>query len=148
MPDVAPGLVKLAVQNGSGTHIVNVMVEPAVPAIFTQNGSGAGAAAALKASDNSLVTASNPLHAGDYVELFLTGLGATTNRGGLEYANEQPTVTIGGKDCAIIYAGRAPGYPGLDQINCAMPSGVSDMAAPVVVRSGARSSNVATLAVQ
>lgn len=148
MPDIAPGLVKLAVQNGTGTHTVNVMVEAAVPAIFTQNASGAGAAAALKASDNSLITAANPLHAGDYVELFLTGLGATTNRGGLEYANQQPTVTIGGKDCAISYAGRAPGYPGLDQINCAVPSGVSDMAAPVVVISGARSSNIATLAVQ
>jgi uncharacterized protein (TIGR03437 family) len=148
MPDVAPGLVKLAVQNGAGTHVVNAMVEPAAPAIFTQNGSGSGPAAALKASNSSLVAADNPLRAGDYVELFLTGLGATTNRGGLEFANQQPVVTIGGKECAVSYAGRAPGYPGLDQINCAVPSGVSDMAAPVVVRSGARSSNVATLAVQ
>ncbi len=148
MPDVAPGLVRLTVQNGAGTHSVNVTVEPAAPAIFTQNGSGSGPAAALKASDGSLVTAANPLHAGDFVELFLTGLGAATSRDGLDYANQQPSVVIGGKDCALSYAGRAPGYPGLDQINCAVPSGVSDMAAPVVVRSGARSSNIATLAVQ
>ncbi len=148
LPDLSPGLVRLTVQNGSGTHTVNGMIEPAVPAIFTQNASGSGPAAALKASDNSLVTAANPLHAGDYVELFLTGLGATTNRGGLEYANQQPAVTIGGKDCTIIYAGRAPGYPGLDQINCAVPAGVSDSAAPVVVTSRARISNVATIAIQ
>jgi uncharacterized protein (TIGR03437 family) len=148
VPDAASGLVKLTVQNGSGSHTVNVLVEPAVPAIFTQNGSGSGPAAALKSADNSLVSAANPLHAGEYVELFVTGLGATTNRGGLDYANRQPTVTIAGQDCAIGYAGRAPGFPGLDQINCLTPSGISNTAAPVVVASGARLSNTATLAVQ
>ena len=147
-PDVAPGLVKLTVQNGSGSHTVNVLVEPAVPAIFTQNGSGSGPAAALRAADASLVTAANPLHGGEYVELFLTGLGATTNRGGLDYANQQPAVTIGGQACALAYAGRAPGFPGLDQINCLVPSGISNTAAPVMVTSGARMSNTATLAVQ
>jgi uncharacterized protein (TIGR03437 family) len=148
VPDAAPGLVKLTVQNGSGSQTVNVLVEPAVPAIFTQDGSGSGPAAALRSADASLITAASPLHAGDYVEVFLTGLGATTTRGGLDYANQQPTVTIGGKDCAVSYAGRAPGFPGLDQINCLVPAGISNTAAAVVVASGARVSNTATLAVQ
>jgi uncharacterized protein (TIGR03437 family) len=89
------------------------------------------------------------LHAGDYVELYATGLGATTNRNGLDYANQQPTVTIGGQDCPVTYAGRAPGYVGLDQINCIVPAGLgNNAAAPVIVTSGARGSNLATLAVQ
>jgi uncharacterized protein (TIGR03437 family) len=94
------------------------------------------------------VSSSNPLHAGDYVELFATGLGATTNRDGLDYAVQQPRVTVGGQDCTVTYAGRAPGYVGLDQINCIVPAGITAGAAQVVVMSGNRSSNMAALAVE
>jgi len=146
LPGGLTGLVQLTVKNSAGSHTVNVLIAPAVPAIFTQNQSGSGAAAALKV-DSSLITPSNPLHAGDYVELFATGLGATTNRGGLDYANTQPTVTIGGEDCPVSFAGRAPGFPGLDQINCIVPTGLSTDTAPVVIVSGTRSSNIATVAV-
>jgi uncharacterized protein (TIGR03437 family) len=129
---------------------VNVFVEAAMPAIFTLDGSGTGPAAAINASNNRVVGSTNPLHAGDYVELYATGLGATTNRGGLDYANQPPTVTIGGQACPVTYAGRAPGYVGLDQINCIVPAvPTSPLGAPlVIVTSGIRSSNAATLAVQ
>ena len=49
----------------------------------------------------------------------------TTRTNNLDYAEIQPTVTIGGKACDISYAGRAPGYPALDQINCSVPAGLS-----------------------
>jgi uncharacterized protein (TIGR03437 family) len=149
IPDSASGLATLTVRSGAGSHTVNVFVEVAMPAIFTLDASGTGPAAAINASNNRVVGSNNPLHAGDYVELYATGLGATTNRGGLDYANQQPTVTIGGQDCPVTYAGRAPGYVGLDQINCIVPAGLGvNAAAPVIVTSGARSSNLATLAVQ
>lgn len=149
MPDELSGLVKLAVRNGSGSHTVNVLVEPAVPALFTLDGSGSGAAAALNAVSGTVVTAQNPLHGGDIVALFATGLGDTRSAGGLNYALLQPVVAIAGQDCAVQFAGRAPGYVGLDQINCVVPSGIaSTNAAPVVVTSAGRSSNVATLAIQ
>lgn len=148
IPDNATGLVKLTVQNGSGSHTVNVIVETAVPAIFTLDASGTGAAAALSAVNYQVVSASNPLHAGDSVELFATGLGQTTSRQGLDYAIQQPTVTIAGQNCPVTFAGRAPGYVGLDQINCVVPAGIgANPATPVVVTSGTRSSNVATLTV-
>jgi uncharacterized protein (TIGR03437 family) len=148
IPDDASGLVTLTVKTGAGRHTVNLLIEPAVPAIFTQDSSGTGPASALNWRNNALVTPSNPLRAGDYLELFLTGLGSTTRRGGLDYANLQPSVIIAGKDCPVSYAGRAPGYRGLDQINCLVPAGLSpDAAAPVQVISGARASNVATVAV-
>lgn len=150
IPDNAAGLVKLTVKNASGTNSVNVLVETAVPAIFTQNGGGTGAASALNASTgNKLVTGSNPLKAGDFVSLYLTGLGATTRRDGLDWANQQPSVTVAGQPCAVSYAGRAPGFKGLDQINCQIPSGLTaDSGAQIVVFSGSRGSNVATVAVQ
>ena len=150
IPDNASGLATLTVRSGAGSHTVNVFVEAAMPAIFTLDGSGTGPAAAINASNNRVVGSTNPLHAGDYVELYATGLGATTNRGGLDYANQPPTVTIGGQACPVTYAGRAPGYVGLDQINCIVPAvPTSPLGAPlVIVTSGIRSSNAATLAVQ
>src|SRR5260370_35395973 len=85
IPDGASGLATLTVRNGAGSHTVNVFVEAAMPAIFTLDGSGTGSAAAINASNNRVVGGNNPLHAGDYVELYATGLGATTNRGALDY---------------------------------------------------------------
>jgi uncharacterized protein (TIGR03437 family) len=151
IPDSATsGIATLMVSNGAGKRTVNVFVEAAVPAIFTLDGSGTGPAAAIKAANNGVVSTTNPLHAGDYVELYATGLGATTTQNGLEFANQQPTVTIGGQDCPVTYAGRAPGYVGLDQINCVVPAvpPIPLGALVVVVTSGTRSSNAATLAVE
>ena len=149
VPNSASGLVRLGVQNTLGSHTVNALVEAAAPSIFTQDSSGKGAAAALHAGTSTLVTTSSPLHGGDYLELFLTGLGRTKMVNGLDYANQVPTVTIAGQDCPVIYAGRAPGYPGLDQINCLIPSGLpGNDSAPLTVTSGARTSNVVTIAIQ
>jgi uncharacterized protein (TIGR03437 family) len=148
IPESASGLVQLGVQNTLGSHTINVLVEAAAPSIFTQDASGTGAAAALNAG-SVLVTPSSPLHRGDYVELFLTGLGATTAHNSLDYANQAPTVMISGQDCPVTYAGRAPGYPGLDQINCVVPSGLSaDDSASLTVTSGVRTSNIVTVAVK
>ena len=149
IPDTLSGLVKLTVRNSSGSHTVNLLVEAAVPAIFTLDASGSGAAAALSGVNHTVVSADNPLHAGDSVELFATGLGHLTPRGGLFYADQQPSVTIAGQDCAVTFAGRAPGFRGLDQINCIVPGGIgANPQAPVVIASGSRASNVATLAVR
>jgi uncharacterized protein (TIGR03437 family) len=154
IPAAAQGLVTLTYSANSvlGTvtsQTINVLVQPAVPAIFSQDQSGAGPAAALDAVTNALVTSSAPLHPGGYVSLFLTGLGAVQTQNGLPYAAVQPTVTVGGKACTVSYAGRAPGFDGLDQINCQLALDVApSVAAPVVVTSGGRASNAPTLAIQ
>ncbi|PYT27849.1 MAG: hypothetical protein DMG58_19525 [Acidobacteria bacterium] len=150
LPDnTAPGLVKFTVQNSSGTSNVNIMLEAAQPAIFTVDQSGTGTAAAINARNGLLVTRDNPLRPNDYMELFLTGLGSTTHRQGLDFANQVPTVNIGGTDCPVTYAGAAPGFVGLDQINCKVPAGLAaNTSAAVVVSSGARTSNMATIAVE
>jgi len=155
LPDSASGLTQLTVQNSAGQHTVNVYVEAAAPSIFTQNSSGSGLASALKASNGtlSLVTADNPLNAGDTVALYATGLGLTKPGSGpdsgLEVAVQQPTVLIAQVNCPVTFAGAAPGFIGLDQINCTIPAGIAATAsAPVVVISGDRLSNTATLAVQ
>jgi len=149
LPDSASGLTALTVANSTGQNSINVYVGTAAPAIFTQDFSATGPAAALKASDQRLVTASNPLQAGDTVEIYATGLGLTTPSNGLDIAVQQPTVTVGGMACPVTFAGAAPGFTGLDQINCTIPGDVtSGTSVPVVITSGDRSSNAATLAIE
>jgi uncharacterized protein (TIGR03437 family) len=148
LPDTASGLTTVTVQDSTGQNTVNVYLDAAAPAIFTQDASGTGPAAALKASNQSLVTAGNPLNAGETVELYATGLGITTPSNGLDVAVQQPSVTVGGVACPVTFAGAAPGYIGLDQINCTIPAGLASSAsAPVVITSGSFTSNTATLAV-
>lgn len=146
VPNVAPGIAEIAVANSTGSHAVNALILPGTPALFTQDQSGTGLAAALYAITNARVTAASPLRPGEYVSLFLTGLGAVHNENGLQVANVVPLVTVGGQTCQVTYAGRAPGFAGLDQINCRLALNiVTNPAAPVIVISGGRSSNTATL---
>jgi len=145
-PDGASGITKLKVTTGSGSFMTNVIVEDAVPSVFTLGGE---TAAAVNALAGVVVSDAAPLRAGvDIVSLYLTGLGATTSTNGLDYARIQPAVTIGGQACNVTYAGRVPGYPALDQINCSVPAGVSGAAVPVVVTSNGRSANTVTLNIQ
>ena len=133
IPATATGLVTLTVKNGAGKNMVNVLIEPTVPTLFSTNSAGTGPAAALDAS-NAAVSAGNPLHAGAFVELFATGIGSVAS-----------TVTVGGMTCAVSFAGPAPGFTGLDQINCMLPPGLTGATLPVVVKAGNRISNTVTL---
>jgi uncharacterized protein (TIGR03437 family) len=145
-PNVAPGLTQLTVKNMNGQNTVNVRVAPAVPSIFLLD--TAGRAAALNALSGAVVSPTAPLRADDFLSLYVTGLGATTTTNGLDYAQNQPTITIGGQNVAVTYAGRTPGFAGLDQINCKIPAGLKGDAVPVVVTSAGRSSATATIAIQ
>jgi uncharacterized protein (TIGR03437 family) len=146
-PDVATGLTQLTVRNANGQHTVNVRVASAVPSLFLLD-NAAATAAAINVTTGGVVGPAAPLHAGDFVSLYLTGLGPVTNRNGLDYAVVQPSVTLGGQSVTLQYAGRTPGLPGLDQINCQVPAGVTGAAVPVVVSAGGRVSSTAYLNIQ
>ena len=134
-------LAQLTVKNSSGQQTVNVMLVPAVPSLFTSTGVAAGPAAAENAVTGTIINANTPLHAGDYVALYLTGLGQMQST---------TTVTVGGQSCAgqYFFAGPVASYEGLDQVNCQIPNGVTGAAIPVVVTVNGRASNTATLNIQ
>jgi uncharacterized protein (TIGR03437 family) len=133
-----PGITKLTIKNSAGQHTVNVMVAAAVPSIFSLDGTGSGAAAAIDALTGIVPAPSAPFSAGQFVALFLTGLGA----------NPQADVTVGAVKMNVLYAGRSPGFQGLDQINFQLPAGLSGSQLPVVVSAGGRTSNTVTIPVQ
>jgi uncharacterized protein (TIGR03437 family) len=131
VPDgTVPGSATLVVSNASTTQTFTVAVRSVAPTLFSMNGAGSGVAAATAIA----VQAANPLSqssvpvfqctgsscasvpirlSGDtsvYVSFFGTGI---RNRSSL--ANV--AVTINGIGVPVLYAGPAPGYTGLDQVN-------------------------------
>jgi uncharacterized protein (TIGR03437 family) len=144
--NATPGLTQLTVKNATGQNTVNVRVAPAVPSIFLLD--AAATAAAIDVTTGTVVSASAPFHANDIMSLYLTGLGATTRTGGLDYAQIVPTVLVGGQSCPVSYAGRAPSFAGLDQINCTIPAGVTGATVSVVVNSNGRSSSTAFIPIK
>lgn len=143
--NASPGLTQLTVTNSGGKNTVNVRVAVAVPGIFTLD--SAGTAAAIDDTTGAIGSAA-VFHAGDIISLYATGLGATSLVNGFAYAQVIPTVTVGGFNCPISYAGRNPSFPALDQINCTIPSGTTGSAIPVVINSNGRLSNTAFIAVK
>jgi len=149
-PTLPAGSAQLVVTNATGSDTTTVVIAPAVPTIFSLDGTGTGPAAAENALTGAIVSASAPLKAGsDYVALFLTGLGPTTTESdGLQHAQATVTLTVGGQNCTVLYAGRVPGVPGLDQVNCQIPAGISGAAVPVFITAAGRASNTVTLDIQ
>jgi uncharacterized protein (TIGR03437 family) len=146
LPEDATGLLTLSVRTSTGAHKINILMEPAVPAIFTQANTGSGPAAAAQALTGVTITTQSKARAGDAISLYLTGLGATETRDGLQWAKLQPKVFVGNLEAQILYAGRAPGFAGLDQINFVVPAAVvSGDNTPLRVESNRRVSNIATL---
>jgi uncharacterized protein (TIGR03437 family) len=144
MPALAAGSHTLRVGGASGVTIITFMVEPAVPALFALAGNNA---AALHAN-YQVISTSNPVAIGETISLYATGLGATTAANSLQVANITPEVSIDGQSAPVAFAGRAPGFQGLDQINVQVPAGVRrGVSVPVVVASGGRTSNQVVLAV-
>ena len=149
LPEDASGLVKMTVKTNEGAHSINVLIEDAVPAIFTVLQTGSGPAAALHAVEGGLISDTNPAKVGEYVSVYLTGLGATEASGSLQVAKIKPGATVDGLAAAVSWAGRAPGFVGLGQVNIVIPSGVrTGTAVPLVIKSGKRVSNTTTIAIK
>ncbi len=107
----------------------------------------------VRASNNLIVTLSNPIHTDDWIVIYLTGLGPTTPAvdsgapGPSEPPAElqtKPTVTLGGVDLPVAFAGMAPGQVGVYQINAQVPfKGVpTGMEVPLTITQGDASTTV------
>ena len=129
IPYEASGATKLTlVRDDNSTTSVDLTVGEAQPGLFSADSSSTGPAAATLA-DSSFLSSSNPVARGDFVVLYATGLGrvtggATTGVGasGAATVVNQVKVTVGGRSVDPDYAGLAPGFVGLYQINVRIPA--------------------------
>jgi len=143
--------------NGMTTPTVTLEVASTGPGIYTLQSGGGGPIKAIN-QDGSLNGILHPAPAGTYIALYASGLGATTpsvaagtiTPSDQLYPTNQPvTASIGGVPCTVLYAGLAPGYVGLYQVNVMLGSTVPSGTRNVVISVGGNSSPLgSTIVVQ
>jgi len=137
---------------GSATYTVPLASYS--PGFFANSGN----AAVIDQTSASIVTASNPAKRGDILQLYVNGLGPVSNTpasgdpaaGGpqLSQTPQLPTVTLGGTNLPVSFAGLAPGFIGLYQVNVTIPANAPTGNQPLVITIGGVSSPSANLPVQ
>jgi len=105
-----------------------------------------------------LVEPGSPLQEGHAMVLYCAALGpvsppvpegAAAPLEPLSYTSNPVTLTIGGQEVPVLFAGLAPGFAGLYQVNALVPAGVEKgPEVPVVLTLAGQPSPVVTVPVQ
>ena len=151
----------------SETRTVNIVAQS--PAIYTTAQTGSGQGVVVFGNTATVVGPVTPgkdwrpAHTGDTITLYVNGLGAVTptiangsnscersvcaadlSNLTLRQTSVRPTVEIGGvtvPDSGILFAGLAPQFVGLYQINVTIPSGIrASNQVPIVIHQGKNAS--------
>ncbi len=121
-------LTMVVSRNGVPSDPVAATSKDFAPGIFVNAGTREPI---VQRPDGTLVTAQAPARAGEALILYLTGMGSVRNRpptgaaaraNPLAVATENPTVTLGNGSAAVLFAGLAPFFVGLGQINAILPN--------------------------
>ena len=149
MPAQAGGNVSVSMHTPGGvsnTFVANVL--PGAPAVFHSATSGdlTNIPTVVRFSNGLVVTSTNPVHRGDILTIYLTGLGAVNPPVAdgapapldpLSTTVVQPSVQIGGAGCPVFFSGLVPGYVGLYVINVSVPSSTPQgLSVPLTITQG------------
>ena len=125
---------------------VNFTVVPVAPYVFNW-GNNHGS---ILNADNSLNTPDRPAAAGSFMQVYLTGQGAVNPSvpstfaapsSPLSYVAATTTATIDGTPASVSFAGLAPGFVGLCQVNIDIPTGLPPGQHSMVIAIGGVQSN-------
>lgn len=141
-----PATIFYAGASGTGAQ-VNFHIPAATPAgsaTVTIGGAEfrttlADAAPALFTFDGTLAAINGTGVRGQPIELYATGLGRTP---------ASVTVQIGGRPATVLYAGPAPGFIGLDQVNAVVPPETPAGTAELILKAGTAASPAVRLPVR
>ncbi|MBI4463266.1 MAG: hypothetical protein HY647_01055 [Acidobacteria bacterium] len=154
--EVPPGPVTITVvMDGVESGPLPATVQATTPAVFTTSQSGTGQGVFQNGRDFSLVTESNPARRGDVIIVYSTGLGAVLPQAAsgsaapsqpLSSASASVTAEIGGQNARVHFAGLAPDFVGLYQVNVEIPVDLSATGnVPLVLRVAGTPSNPVTI---
>lgn len=141
---------------GQFTVPENITISGAQPGIFTLNQSGTGTGAILDAN-SAPINEANPAKPGAVIQVFATGLGKTepaVDSGVMSPSNPPAKVTqavtasVDGIAAAVQFAGLAPNFVGLYQVNLVVPDGVRDGEVAVIITQDGVDSNTATIRIR
>jgi uncharacterized protein (TIGR03437 family) len=160
MPFQAIGDVVVVVHTPAGVSPnFNMVVQPTAPAVFLSGSAGplTDLPTVVRQSTNLIVTTSNPVHLGDMLIIYLTGMGAVSPvvpNGTASPENPPaiaiapPQVTLGGVALSVQFAGLAPGEVGVNQINAIVPANAPQgMSVPLVITQGGSTQTINNLRV-
>jgi uncharacterized protein (TIGR03437 family) len=150
--EVSAGPASVVVRvHGAPSAPASISLKVAAPALFLDVD---GQAAAIN-SDSAPNTPDSPATPGSFVSLFFTGQGPVSDAiedgdapqpGSVVSATAPVSATIGGVKTEVQFAGLAPNFPGVAQINLKVPQ-LAKGVYPVIVTIGGVASNAAQLAV-
>jgi uncharacterized protein (TIGR03437 family) len=146
-------------------NTVSVPLAQFSPGLYSANGNGAGQGAILINGTTTLAAPANPPYNGqparrgvDYIDIFATGLGPVSHQPAsgapapaspLAETTHTVTVAIGSVPATVSFAGLAPGWVGLYQVNVQVPANAPvGNAVPVALSVGGVAANQVTMAVQ
>jgi len=123
-------------RDGAASHAVSIPVADIQPGVYS--------GVLVHNADFSLVTNEKPLVAGELAFLYAAGLGAVNNQPATGAAGpgvplaetvQRVQVTIAGIPCDVQFAGLAPGFAGVYQVNFRVPNDVTSGQASVQLSS-------------
>lgn len=151
--EVGPGSTTVGVSvDGAPRNLGTLTVQAAGPGIFEL---GLGRAAALN-QDDSVNSSSQPAAVGTVLQVYVTGVGTmnppvptgvAAGASPLSNATSPVTATIGRQAATVQFAGGAPGFAGLDQVNLVVPQ-LAPGDYPMQIFVGGVASNAATVSVR
>jgi uncharacterized protein (TIGR03437 family) len=138
--------------NGRTSAAVSVPVLTAAPGLFTSS----TGQAAVQNANSSANTPSNPAKVGSSVTVYFTGTGpvspavadgAASPKGTPAQVTSSATATIGSATAQVSFAGLAPGFVGLGQMDIVVPSGLSSGNYTLTLSIAGENSNSAQISV-
>jgi uncharacterized protein (TIGR03437 family) len=148
----------IVTRDGIPSVPLRLAVLPSRPGIFTQSNTGSGAGSVVDNTGAYVVDPAHPAHRGDVISIYCTGLGPVDQP--VDITKPAPgteplprvngvSVIVGNNSAEVLYAGLAPGFFGLYQVNVRVPANalVGD-AVPVTLSVNNVPSNGVTLAIQ
>lgn len=164
LPFGVEGDVGLEIESaGVASSKADIELQAAAPAPLTLDQSGQGQAAVLIAGTGMVAgqlqgVPSRPAAPGEVLEIFVAGLGAVSNPPVVGAASpvdplslvvHAPRVLIGGQLAEVLFAGLAPGFAGVYQINVRVPAGAgSGRRVELRIESAGASSVAVTIALE
>ena len=134
----ANNVVPVMVTSPGGSVTYNIRLTRDAPAIFTRNGAGTGRAFVFDPKFQAVDT----IAAQDVVVLYAAGLGPADVSG---HAVDEVEVYIGDRKAQVLFAGLAPGLPGIYQLNVMAPAPATDR---LHLRSGGWQSNIVDIGIR
>ena len=143
--------------NGISSAAVSVGTQATFPGIYSLDQTGTGGAAATN-QNGQLNTILTPAHAGEVITVYASGLGAVVPasvagqpapENPLSLVEQTTAASIGGVPAPVLFAGLAPGFSSLYQVNIQVPPGVpAGTRLLVISNAGNASQGLLTIQVQ